>query len=222
MIGKIKNLVLKHIFTEALPLYERRVNLVYVAGFITALTATAGRFFIICSAALDATMLVITFSILILLYISKRYSLYTQCALVTLIMMGNVLFPITFFLVGGVDSGMAAYFVLSVVIIFLLGGYSAISLAGEPKVAGKDFLDAVDYFCNNICLPLGSFLVCLFVGWFWLEPALKELSNDGKLEARWWLKGWIWCVRVVAPIAILIIFLNETGLLTTLDAWLSR
>ena len=108
------------------------------------------------------------------------------------------------------------------VIIFLLGGYSAISLAGEPKVAGKDFLDAVDYFCNNICLPLGSFLVCLFVGWFWLEPALKELSNDGKLEARWWLKGWIWCVRVVAPIAILIIFLNETGLLTTLDAWLSR
>ncbi|MDR2529511.1 MAG: sodium-dependent transporter [Synergistaceae bacterium] len=108
------------------------------------------------------------------------------------------------------------------IIIFLLGGYSAISLAGDPKVAGMDFLDALDYLCNNVMLPVGSFLVCVFVGWFWLDPALKELTNNGKLETRWWLHVWVLCVRVLAPIAILFIFLNGTGLLETLDTWLRQ
>jgi NSS family neurotransmitter:Na+ symporter len=93
------------------------------------------------------------------------------------------------------------------VIIILLGGYSALSLAGSPKVYGKDFFDAIEYLCNNILLPVGSFLASVFVGWFWLPQARKELSNDGKFVVP--LEGvWIWCVRLVAPLAIAYIFIN--------------
>jgi NSS family neurotransmitter:Na+ symporter len=95
------------------------------------------------------------------------------------------------------------------VVIVLLGVPSALSLAGAPQIAGKAFFDAVEYLCNNVLLPVGSFLACLFVGWMWLPQACSELTNEGKLAFPW-MKAWIWCVRVVAPIAIAYIFV--TGL----------
>jgi NSS family neurotransmitter:Na+ symporter len=90
-------------------------------------------------------------------------------------------------------------------IIILLGVPSALSLSGAPKIAGKDFFDAIEYLCNNVMLPAGSFLASIFVGWFWLEPARDELTNGSKIPAPW-LNAWIWCVRVVAPLAIACIF----------------
>jgi NSS family neurotransmitter:Na+ symporter len=91
------------------------------------------------------------------------------------------------------------------VVIILLGVPSALSLSGEPKIAGKDFFDAIEYLCNNVMLPAGSFLASIFVGWVWLEPARDELTNKGKLSAPWW-NAWVWCVRVAAPAAIAYIF----------------
>ena len=98
------------------------------------------------------------------------------------------------------------------IIILLLGGYSAISLSGDPKVFGKDFFDVVDEFCNNFLLPLGSLFLCFFVGWVWIEPARKELTNDGKYNYSW-LGIWVWCVRIVAPLGIIVIFLNALQLI---------
>ncbi|GHT01236.1 transporter [Synergistales bacterium] len=91
------------------------------------------------------------------------------------------------------------------IIIILLGVPAATSLAGYPTIYGKAFMDAVEYVCNNVLLPIGSFLCAVFVGWFWLPQAIKEITNDGKLQFRW-LNTWIWCVRFVAPIAIAYIF----------------
>jgi len=103
-------------------------------------------------------------------------------------------------------------------IILLLGGYSALSLSGDPKVyapwMGKsiDFFDFMDEFCNNIMLPLGSMLLCLFVGWVWLDPAVKEMTNDGTIKLSW-LGIWIWCMRVIAPVAIFVIGAAGLGIL---------
>lgn len=94
-------------------------------------------------------------------------------------------------------------------IIIALGVPSAISLTGAPAIEGKIFFDAVEYLCNNVLLPVGSFLLCLFVGWVWLKPACRELTNEGKLAFSW-MNAWIWCIRVVAPVAIAYIFV--TGL----------
>jgi len=105
-------------------------------------------------------------------------------------------------------------------IIILLGGYSAISLSGDPKVfapwAGKlvDFFDFMDELCNNVVMPLGSMLLCLFVGWVWCDPALKEITNDGKLSAsQFALTIWIWVLRIFAPVAIAIIGLTGLGVI---------
>ncbi|MDR1376749.1 MAG: sodium-dependent transporter, partial [Synergistaceae bacterium] len=96
------------------------------------------------------------------------------------------------------------------IIIILLGGYSSLSLSGPPKITimgkSKDFLDAVDYLCNNLFLPVGSLLACVFVGWVWFVPAQKELTNDGKVPSPW-MGAWTWCIRFISPLAILYIFI---------------
>ncbi|MDR2789311.1 MAG: sodium-dependent transporter [Candidatus Accumulibacter sp.] len=97
-------------------------------------------------------------------------------------------------------------------IVLLLGGYSALSLSGQPKIEffgkSKDFLDAMDYLGNDILLPSGAFLLSIFVGWVWLPQALGELTNGGTL-AFVWEKAWIWSIRFIAPLAIALIFINS-------------
>jgi len=94
-------------------------------------------------------------------------------------------------------------------LIFVLGIPSAMSLAGAPKVAGKDFLDAMDFISSNVLLPLGGVFISLFVGWFWTSDAEKEVTNEGTLTFGL-MSMWIWVCRVIAPAAILYIF--YTGL----------
>ena len=94
-------------------------------------------------------------------------------------------------------------------LIFLLGVPSAMSLAGAPKVAGKDFLDAVDFIASNVLLPLGGVFIALFVGWVWTADARREVTNEGT-HSFGMMEVWIWICRVVAPLAILYIFF--TGL----------
>lgn len=90
-------------------------------------------------------------------------------------------------------------------LITLLGVPSALSLSGPPKVAGKDFLDAMDFISNNVMMPLAAILTCIFVGWFWLDKGRKEVTNDGTLPFVL-MDVWVWFVRIVAPIAIAVIF----------------
>ena len=94
-------------------------------------------------------------------------------------------------------------------LIFLLGVPSAMSLTGAPKIAGKDFLDAMDFMSSNVLLPLGGVFISLFVGWFWAADARNEVTNDGT-RSFGLMEIWIWACRIVAPIAILYIFV--TGL----------
>jgi NSS family neurotransmitter:Na+ symporter len=93
-------------------------------------------------------------------------------------------------------------------IITALGVPSALSLGGKfPKIAGKDFLDAMDFISSNVLLPLGGIFIAVFVGWFWLESGKKEATNEGKAPFAW-ETVWIWIVRVVAPVAIAWIFVK--------------
>ncbi|HPK07944.1 MAG TPA: sodium-dependent transporter, partial [Aminivibrio sp.] len=94
-------------------------------------------------------------------------------------------------------------------LIFALGVPSAMSLTGAPKIAGKDFLDAMDFLSSNVLLPLGGVFIALFVGWFWTADARREVTNEGT-NSFGMMEPWIWVCRVVAPLGILYIFI--TGL----------
>lgn len=94
-------------------------------------------------------------------------------------------------------------------IITLLGVPSAFSLTGPPKIAGKDFFDAMGYLSDSIMMPIAAAMVCIFLGWFWLDKGRKQVTNNGTYTFGL-MEAWIWSVRFIAPIAIAIIFF--TGL----------
>jgi len=95
------------------------------------------------------------------------------------------------------------------IIIILLGLPSAASFSGALKIGDRSFFDAMVYLCNNILLPVGSLLLSIFVGWFWLEPGCRVItsSDEDRDPIPTWLVLWIWGIRVISPLAIVCIFI---------------
>ena len=88
-------------------------------------------------------------------------------------------------------------------IIYLLGIPSSLSLGvwSDFTIAGKGFLDLMDYIGSNILLPLGGISVSLFVGWVILPRALAEATADGAHPFPL-APVWVFICRYVAPIAV--------------------
>ncbi|MDR1596544.1 MAG: response regulator [Treponema sp.] len=116
----IKSQIHHYIFSDELSIDARILNMVCAFGLVAAIAATVARSIEKAPPIAMVTMAAIFFSITILFFVSNRFNLYKIGTLITLISLGDIMFPILYFTNGGVDSGMAAYFVLSMVIIFLL------------------------------------------------------------------------------------------------------
>jgi signal transduction histidine kinase/DNA-binding response OmpR family regulator len=119
-MNKIKELIQKYIFSEEIPLDARILNMVCSFGLLAAFTATTARIIERVPLITLFSMIGIFISVVLLMLVSNRFHLYRVGTWITLIMLGDVFFPLIFFTNGGVESGMAAYFTLSMVIIFLL------------------------------------------------------------------------------------------------------
>ena len=79
----------------------------------------------------------------------------------------------------------------------------------EVTVFGRGFFDLFDFTVTKFLMPLGGLLMTLFVGWY-LDRRLVEqqLTNDGTLSVRL-MRPLLVLIRWVAPIGILVIFINE-------------
>jgi neurotransmitter:Na+ symporter, NSS family len=104
---------------------------------------------------------------------------------------------------------------MGAVSISLLGAFCTLS-QGPLKglgLFGMDLFDNLEYTSANILLPLGGFFIVIFVGWFMGKSVVvDEITNSNTLSGR--LLGIFFViVRVIAPIAIAIVFLNGVGLL---------
>jgi len=73
------------------------------------------------------------------------------------------------------------------------------------------FFDLLDFVTAKFMLPLGGFLVCLFVGWY-LNRSIShnELTNFGTQKAPYY-PVYMFILKILAPIAIVLIFVNELG-----------
>lgn len=79
----------------------------------------------------------------------------------------------------------------------------------DYTVFGLTLFDLFDFVASKIIMPIGGLLICLFVGWY-LDRKLvhDEVTNRGTVPFR--LFGlYIFLLRYVVPIAMVLIFLNE-------------
>ena len=95
------------------------------------------------------------------------------------------------------------------------GILSSLSLgAWDAKFFSLGFFDLLDFVTAKLMLPLGGLLVCLFVGWYLKRSvSYEELTNYGLQKAPYF-PIYMFILRYFAPIAIILIFVNELGWLS--------
>ena len=78
---------------------------------------------------------------------------------------------------------------------------------------GKDFLTNCDNLTAQLLMPLGSFLTCLFLGWYVPKKITKdEFTNWGTLKGTLY-PVFLFMIRFVSPICIFLIFLHQLGVI---------
>ena len=79
------------------------------------------------------------------------------------------------------------------------------------RLFGLNVFEILDWTSANLLLPLGGFFIVIFVGWFLSRDMVKnEITNNGTVRSVLF-NAYIFIVRYVAPIVILIIFLFGLG-----------
>jgi NSS family neurotransmitter:Na+ symporter len=102
-------------------------------------------------------------------------------------------------------------------IIWLLGFLSVLSfnVLSEFKIWQGTFLDNFDYLTSNIMLPLGGLAITIFCGWVMCRNTSADELNvgTGRIYALWHFS-----TRYLAPVAVVLVFLNAIGVLDWLGA----
>lgn len=96
-------------------------------------------------------------------------------------------------------------------ICLLLGTACSLSFGpwNEIKVFGMGFFDLFDFVTAKYMMPLGGLLITLFIGWYLKQEVVREeLTNAGTLQVRTY-KFLFFLIRWVAPVGVILIFLNE-------------
>ncbi len=91
-----------------------------------------------------------------------------------------------------------------------IGSVLSFNLWQDYRLFDKTYFDIMEYVTSNIMLPLGGLLIAVFTAWLMSRKAvIEELGLGEGLIFRTWL----FVVRYVAPIGVVIIFLHAIGFL---------
>ena len=98
------------------------------------------------------------------------------------------------------------------VIVWLLGLLTAFSfnLLSDVNFLAGSIFNNLDYLTSNIMLPLGGLLITLFAGWVMCKSSTVE---EFEMGTGYRYGVWRFLTRFLAPIALIMIFLNATGML---------
>ncbi|MDR1622779.1 MAG: response regulator [Synergistaceae bacterium] len=132
--------------------------MIYIVGMFAILASLMTRLI----EGIDAVIVVYKLGIVVCIaasmVICNRFRLYALSTWLILLALGDFFFPLGYFLLGGINSGMSAYFVLGIVVVFLfacgkgLYMFLAIQIAA---IVGTYFLEA-NY--PRLVTPISDFM----------------------------------------------------------------
>ncbi len=97
----------------------------------------------------------------------------------------------------------------------VIGAFCSLSLGAVDGfvIFGRSLFDWFDFITGQVFLPIVGFLTCIFIGWYVPHKIVHdEFTNWGTLNGRFF-HFYIFLVKYVCPLAILMIFLHQLGLL---------
>jgi NSS family neurotransmitter:Na+ symporter len=100
---------------------------------------------------------------------------------------------------------------------FIFGIPSALSntntlFANWPAIYGKTFFATIDDLVTLWLLPIGGLMIAIFTGWF-LDKHISEEEFNSGTKWNWMWRPWLFFMRWVAPVAIIFIILQQSGLI---------
>ena len=102
------------------------------------------------------------------------------------------------------------------IITLVLAVVAALSFSTFDNITlwGKNIFDMMDYAASNIFMLLGGLFTAIFVGWILDRKVIRDqITNGGRLKGTMG-PYLIFCMRYVAPVSIVFIFLYLTGLVS--------
>jgi len=102
------------------------------------------------------------------------------------------------------------------IIIFLLGVPCSLGLgiwSNIKIIGGRDIMDSLDFIASNLFLPIGGFLLLIFIGWVWGTDKAIKAGNEGSKGPITLGAGYAFLVKYVAPVALFIVFLMKIGII---------
>ncbi len=102
----------------------------------------------------------------------------------------------------------------------VIGAFCSLSMGAVDGLVffDKSLFDWFDFITGQIFLPIVGFLTCIFIGWFVPHQIVRnEFTNQGELKSIGYVRlfhVYIFLVKYVCPLAILLIFLHQFGLLS--------
>ncbi len=102
----------------------------------------------------------------------------------------------------------------------VIGAFCSLSMGAVDglTIFGKSLFDWFDFITGQIFLPIVGFLTCIFIGWFVPHQIVRnEFTNQGELKSIGYVRlfhVYIFLVKYVCPLAILLVFLHQFGLLS--------
>lgn len=91
-------------------------------------------------------------------------------------------------------------------LVFLVGVPSALSFGVLSKVTILNYslFDFMGMLTDNLLMPIGGILMCIFIGWIWgPERILKHVEEGGNsFRLR---RIWLLCIRLLTPVLIVVV-----------------
>src|SRR5699024_7919728 len=98
-------------------------------------------------------------------------------------------------------------------LIFIVGITAALTagLLGDVTLFGLNMFDLSDQLVSNILMPIGALLIAIFVGFKIPKQRLLEEIKHGSHSGKKIFAVWFLLIKYVAPVAIIIVFLDVLG-----------
>lgn len=81
-----------------------------------------------------------------------------------------------------------------------------------PLIFGKNFFDTLAYLTDSWMLPINALFTSIFAGWVFTKAKKENAFNSGS-TLRLFFKPWLFLVRWLVPLAVLFIFLQQSGII---------
>ncbi len=91
-----------------------------------------------------------------------------------------------------------------------IGSVLSFNLWQDYKLFDKTYFDIMDYVTSNILLPLGGLLIAIFSAWLMSK---KTVVAELGLGEGFVFQTWLFVVRFVAPIGVVVIFLHAISII---------